>query len=98
MQAGGQCWFAENLVAVEYANGEEIPSTLTDSQWNHANQGATTIYGEDAGCNDYAHDIDSCDPQVALEEYGRLYNWYAVDDERGLCPAGWHVPSESEWY
>lgn len=98
VQVGGQCWFAENLVAVEYANGEEIPSTLTDSQWNHANQGATTIYGEDAGCNDYSPDIDSCDPQVALEEYGRLYNWYAVDDERGLCPAGWHVPSESEWY
>jgi uncharacterized protein (TIGR02145 family) len=32
-----------------------------------------------------------------LETYGRLYNWFAVDDERGLCPSGWHVPTDSEW-
>jgi uncharacterized protein (TIGR02145 family) len=29
--------------------------------------------------------------------YGRLYNWYAVNDSRGLAPAGWHVPSSAEW-
>ena len=74
-----------------------FPSTLTDSQWNNANAGATTIYGEDDGCTDYSPDLDSCDPVVALEEYGRLYNWYAVDDSRGLCPSGWHVPSQTEW-
>ena len=94
---GGQCWFAENLRSSTYANGDDIPSTLTDSQWNNAFDGATTIYGEDDGCTNYSPDIDSCDPAVALEEYGRLYNWYAVDDARGLCPAGWHVPTESEW-
>ena len=94
---GGQCWFAQNLRSTTYANGEVIPSTLTDSQWNNANAGATTIYGEDDGCTNYSPDIDSCDPLVALEEYGRLYNWYAVDDERGLCPMGWHVPTQSEW-
>ena len=93
----GQCWFAENLRSSTYANGDDIPSTLTDSQWNNALDGATTIYGEDDGCTNYSPDIDSCDPAVALEEYGRLYNWYAVDDARGLCPAGWHVPTESEW-
>ena len=32
-----------------------------------------------------------------LETYGRLYNWYAVDDARGLCPSGWHVPTDGEW-
>jgi uncharacterized protein (TIGR02145 family) len=32
-----------------------------------------------------------------LNEYGRLYNWYAVDDARGLCPSGWHVPTDGEW-
>jgi len=32
-----------------------------------------------------------------LNEYGRLYNWYAVDDSRGLCPSGWHVPTDNEW-
>ena len=94
---GGQCWFSENLRSTLYANGDVIPSTLTDSQWNNANAGATTIYGEDDGCTDYSPDLDSCDPVVALEEYGRLYNWYAVDDSRGLCPSGWHVPSQTEW-
>ena len=94
---GGQCWFSENLRSTLYANGDVIPSTLTDSQWSNANAGATTIYGEDDGCTDYSPDLDSCDPLVALEEYGRLYNWYAVDDSRGLCHLGWHVPSQTEW-
>ena len=35
--------------------------------------------------------------RLALNEYGRLYNWYAVDDARGLCPSGWHVPTDGEW-
>lgn len=94
----GRCWFAENLRALTYANNDAIPSTLTDSQWNYADEGATTVYGEDDGCNNDSPDIDSCDPTVALEEYGRLYNWYAVNDSRGLCPAGWRVPAESDWY
>ena len=94
----GACWFAENLRTLAYSNGEDIPSNLTDSQWNYADYGAATVYGEDDGCNNYSSDIDSCDPLVALEEYGRLYNWYAVNDDRGLCPVGWHVPSEGEWY
>lgn len=94
----GRCWFAENLRALTYANNDAIPSTLTDSQWNDADEGATTVYGEDDGCSNDSPDIDSCDPAVALEEYGRLYNWYAVNDSRGLCPAGWRVPSESDWY
>lgn len=94
----GRCWFAENLRALTYANNDAIPSTLTDSQWNDADEGATTVYGEDDGCSNDSPDIDSCDPAVALEKYGRLYNWYAVNDSRGLCPAGWRVPSESDWY
>ena len=99
VQIGAQCWFAEHLRSVKYANGDDIPSSLTDNQWNNADYGGTTIYGEDSGCSDYSPDIDSCDPVVAsLQAYGRLYNWYAVNDERGLCPSGWHVPTEGEWY
>jgi uncharacterized protein (TIGR02145 family) len=55
------------------------------------------VYGEDAGCNNYSPDIDACDPAQSLNEYGRLYNWHAVDDARGLCPSGWHVPTDGEW-
>ena len=36
-------------------------------------------------------------PAEALEEYGRIYNWHAVNDHRGLCPVGWHVSTDEEW-
>ena len=29
--------------------------------------------------------------------YGKLYNWFAVNDPKGLAPTGWHVPSDAEW-
>ena len=45
----------------------------------------------------YSPDIDACDETQSLAEYGRLYNWYAVDDARSLCPSGWHVPTDGEW-
>ena len=55
------------------------------------------MYGEDDGCDNFGPDIDACDEAQSLSEYGRLYNWYAVDDARGLCPSGWHVPTDGEW-
>jgi uncharacterized protein (TIGR02145 family) len=95
---GEQCWFAENLRSENYENGDAIPSNLSDSEWSSTTSGAVAVYGEDAGCNNnYSPDIDACDPAESLNEYGRLYNWYAVDDIRGLCPSGWHIPSDGEW-
>ena len=94
---GDQCWFAENLRSENYANGDAIPATLSDSDWQTTTSGAVAVYGEYTGCNDYSPDIDACDPAQSLNEYGRLYNWYAVDDARGLCPSGWHVPTDGEW-
>ena len=56
------------------------------------------MYGEgSSACYNYSPDIDACDEAQSLSEYGRLYNWYAVDDARGLCPSGWHVPTDGEW-
>ena len=94
---GEQCWFAENLRSENYLNGDAIPSGLSDNGWAFTISGAVAVYGEDAGCNDDSPDIDACDPAQSLNEYGRLYNWYAVDDVRGLCPNGWHVPTDAEW-
>ena len=94
---GDQCWFAENLRNENYDNGDAIPSNLSDSEWSTTNSGAVALYGEDEGCQDNSPDIDACDPAQSLEEYGRLYNWFAVDDARGLCPGGWHVPTDGEW-
>ena len=94
---GDQCWFAENLRTEHYTNGDAIPANLTDGEWQSTTSGAVAVYGEDAGCNNYSPDGDACDPDWSLNEYGRLYNWYAVDDARGLCPTGWHVPTDGEW-
>ncbi len=55
------------------------------------------MYGEGSSMCNYSPDIDACDEAQSLAEYGRLYNWYAVDDARSLCPSGWHVPTDGEW-
>lgn len=94
---GGQCWFAENLRTTTYANGDPVPSGLTETEWGTLTTGATTVYGEgDLDCVSNAP-FDACNENLALENYGRLYNAYAAMDERGLCPAGWHVPTRSDW-
>lgn len=80
---GEQCWFAENLRSENYRNGDAIPTGLDDGEWASTNGGAVAVYNEGAFNN--------------LENYGRLYNWFAVDDSRGLCPSGWHVPTDGEW-
>ena len=97
VQIGGQCWFAENLRSSEYRSGVSIPTDLSDSEWSAATSGAAAVYGSGPSCLDYSPDGDACDEAWSLNEYGRLYNWFAVDDPRGLCPNGWHVPSNSDW-
>jgi uncharacterized protein (TIGR02145 family) len=90
---GTQCWFKENLRSDNYRNGDLIPGGLTDSQWTSTNAGAQTIYGEGAS----AVNQGSGDEVTNLALFGRLYNWNAVNDARGLCPTGWHVPTDAEW-
>ena len=58
--------------------------------------GATCVFGEDPNCSS-APNFDGCNPQQSLQTYGRLYNWYAVNDPRGLCPNGWRVPADEDW-
>ena len=94
---GEQCWFAENLRSENYENGEVIPTGLSYNEWLNTASGAVAVYGEDYGCADFSPDINACDPVQSLSEYGRLYNWYAVNDARGICPSSWHVPTDGEW-
>ena len=95
---GEQCWFAENLRSENYENGDEIPAYLNDNEWENTSFGAVAVYGEgNSDCFHYSPDGDACDESWALTEYGRLYNFHAVDDARGLCPSGWHVPTDGEW-
>ncbi|MDA9755830.1 fibrobacter succinogenes major paralogous domain-containing protein [Flavobacteriales bacterium] len=96
---GEQCWFAENLRSEKYENGDTIPAGLSGTQWVNATSGAMAVYGEEgsSGCLTSSPDGDACDEVWSLNEYGRLYNWHAVNDIRGLCPSGWHVPTDGEW-
>ena len=98
VQIGEQCWFAENLRAENYRNGDVIPVGLSDEEWSSTTSGAMAAYGEgSSACYSYSLDGDACDESWSLDEYGGLYNWYSVVDARGLCPSGWYVASDGEW-
>ena len=98
VQIGEQCWFAENLRSEIYANGDSITANLNDDLWTSTTCGAMSVYGQiGSNCTGVSPDGDACNELWSLNEFGRLYNWYAVDDDRGLCPNGWHVPSDGEW-
>ena len=76
----------------------EIPTGLIDSEWETFSSGATTTFGAGSSeCNNFSPAGDACDESWSLDVYGRLYNWFAVVDARGLCPSGWHVSSDADW-
>lgn len=82
---GDQEWMAENLDVAIFSNGDPILHAETDKDWVQAGQN-----GEPAWC--YYNN----DPELG-EKYGKLYNWYAVADPRGLGPNGWRVPDDDDW-
>lgn len=82
VQICDQLWTKSNLNASHYRNGDVINQVTDPSQWANLTTGAWCYYQ-----NNTANGI----------VYGKLYNWYAVNDSRGLAPAGWHIPSDSEW-
>ncbi len=82
---GNQVWMAENLNVAKFRNGDLIKQIKTKEEW------LNNVYsGEPAWCY---YDFN---PANGVK-YGKLYNWYAVNDSRGLAPAGWHVPSKNEF-
>jgi uncharacterized protein (TIGR02145 family) len=89
---GNQCWFKENLRSDNYRNGDAIPGNLTDDAWASTDSGAQTVYDKGASAVDRGSN-----EEANLATYGRLYNWHAVNDSRGLCPVGFHVPTDNEW-
>ena len=82
---GAQCWFAENLRAMMYRNGDEITLPISDEEWSML---------EDTGNGGMGYPNESVG---AFNVFGALYNWNAVIDNRQLCPQGWHIPSHLEW-
>ena len=86
VQIEDQFWMAENLKVTHYRNGDAIQYVQSESSepdvWENLSTGAYGYYNDDL-----SHQ----------ETYGNLYNWYAVDDSRGVCPDGWHVPTDDEY-
>jgi len=77
-----QVWSTKNLDVTTYRNGDAIPQVTDSVQWANLTTGAWCYYNND--------------PAMGII-YGKLYNWYAVNDPRGLAPTGYHVPSDAEW-
>jgi uncharacterized protein (TIGR02145 family) len=90
VRVGERWWMAENLRVTRYRNGDAIPTNLTAGEWQEADYGAYTIYPS------YLIDGLTSDAEV-VDAYGNLYNWFTVDDPRGVCPEGWRVPGEGDW-
>lgn len=88
VQIGEQLWMAENLKVTHYNNGDEIPTGFSDSGWGSLDSGAYAIYP-----TEYS---DTCQGDCS-QIYGNLYNWYAVDDERDVCPEGFYIPNNDDW-
>ena len=79
---GTQIWTNKDLDIVTYRDGTPIPQVTDPTAWSNLTTGAWCYYNNDPA-------------NGAI--YGKLYNWYAVNDPRGLSPLGWHVPSDAEW-
>lgn len=104
VQIGTQCWFAENLRTMRYATGELLEDSAVDSLWHCDDIGAEIVYGEgnietsnSSTSNEACAQIPCYDTIYNLASYGRLFNWIAVSDPRGLCPIGWRVSSSADW-
>jgi uncharacterized protein (TIGR02145 family) len=90
---GTQIWMTKNLNTTKYNDGTNIPNVTADAAWSAATTGAWCDY-------------DNTASNAII--YGKLYNWYVADNNAGtkvasnggknICPAGWHVPTDAEWY
>ena len=73
---------AQNLYSTHYQNNDPIDFILSVNEWGELVTGAYCYFDSDP---------------ISLEQYGNLYNWHAVNDDRGVCPENWHIPTYDEW-
>lgn len=85
IKIGNQIWMKSNLDVDKFRNGDYIEQAISSEHWcelRNENKPAWCYPDFDNNSN---------------EKLGKLYNWYAILDSRGLAPEGWHIPSDSEW-
>jgi uncharacterized protein (TIGR02145 family) len=83
VKIGTQNWTSKNLDVSTYRNGDVIPQVLSASDWANLSTGAWCYYANNTANGTI---------------YGKLYNWYAIKDSRGLAPNGYHFPTNNEWF
>jgi len=82
---GKQEWMASNLEVNTFSNGDNIAEIESDEDWVRLSDDGIPV---------------CCNPENDFENgfmYGKLYNWHAVSDQRGLAPEGFHIPIDEEW-
>jgi len=82
---GTQQWTSSNIAISKYLNGDIIPQAKNMEEW--------IKYGTDKKGAWCYYDFDEKNGTL----YGKLYNWFAINDSRGFAPSGYHVPSDKEW-
>ena len=91
VKIGNQIWMAENLRTEVFANGEPITQLTSNRYWQEVSSFAIN----DSTLSEIWPVL--CYMNNSKTKNGALYNWYVVIDERGVCPSGWHVPSNDEF-
>jgi len=82
LKIGNHVWITENLKATRYRNGEPVPEVADEAEWPKQTAGARCAYDNK--------------PENG-KTFGFLYNWFAVNDPRGLAPEGWHIATNADW-
>ena len=82
IKIGDQTWTTKNLDVDTYRNGDVIPQVQDEEEWKNLTTGAWCYYENESDNG---------------TTYGKLYNWFAVNDPRGLAPKGYHIPTDAEW-
>lgn len=79
---GNQEWMAENLKTRRFRNGDAIPNITDNEAWADSPSAAWSVYANE---------------EENAARYGLIYNWFAVNDARRICPDGWRVPSNQQY-
>jgi clan AA aspartic protease (TIGR02281 family) len=82
VRIGGQEWTSDNLMTEQFANGDRIPCLKAPTDWRTTLGPAMCYYDNESSIGGL---------------FGGLYNWAAITDSRGLCPKGWHIPTDEDW-
>ncbi|MDO6439759.1 FISUMP domain-containing protein [Cyclobacterium sp. 1_MG-2023] len=88
IEIGNQIWMAENLKTTSFSNGDPIQEIKKDSEWGRALNEPEVIK---PAWSYYENNISF------NEDNGKLYNWYAIADNRNCCPDGWRIPTKSDF-